>query len=133
MDTTEVWTVEENLPNRVCYLFGLPDTNVQNISLRINYDKENDTLRVFYRNPDYHEVVDVNTEDKISPNHLDMECREEDETIEYESGAPRFDQYVEILKRFKEDQGHRLVQRKLELLFENNDWQNPKPQTLSLY
>ena len=121
MDISKTWTIEENSPDRASYLYDLSELDSLNVSLRIIYDKENDSVKILYREPSYHEAVSVN--DKISATHLNMESQTDDETLTHDTGAPKFDQYREILKKFIEGKDNRLVRKKLELLLNDNTWQ----------
>ena len=121
MDISKTWTIEENSPDRVYYLYDLSESDSLNVSLRIIYDKENDSVKILYREPSYHETVNVN--DKISATHLNMGSQTNDETLTEDPGAPKFNQYREILKEFIEGKDNILVRNKLELLLNDNTWQ----------
>ena len=120
MDAPKIWTIEENRPDKVYYLYDLSELDSPNTSLRINHDKEKGKVSILYRNPDYQETVHIS--EKISASHLDMEAQIGDETLTHDPGAPKIRQYEEILKRLPKEHFNKIVEGKLELLFNDSNW-----------
>ena len=59
MNTSDSWTIEENSPNRLSYLCDLSKQDSPRVSLRIIYNKEEDSVKVFYQEPLHHETINI--------------------------------------------------------------------------